>query len=961
MRILMPTTAHDWQLAFELADEALDLSPAERVSWFAQIAPEKAHLKALLSDLLAEGGDTKSNNFLSRLPRFTTLPVLPASPREPDPFISPTKSATTLCRLATGVAIGPYTLIRELGTGGMGAVWLAERAYGLANGKHGAATQKVALKIPYMGPSQHQLAARFLRERDILAALTHPNIARLYDAGSTADGQAYLAMEVVEGTSLIDYCDKNNLGIEQRLRLFRQVLSAVQFAHANLVLHRDLKPSNILVTERGQVSLLDFGIAKFMRPDMIVGDAAAAPTAAALTEFGRTAYTPDYASPEQLANQPLSTASDVYALGIVLYELLAGVRPYKLKRGTRGELEEAILAAEAPPLFDRIERACRENVAAKRGVSISKLESALTSDLNTLVQKAIKKIPAQRYASAEAFLADIDRYLAHEPIHAQRESLWYVAKKFMARNRLPVISGGLVVMSLLFGVVATTWQAREASLQRDEALMEAKTSTAYRNYMRLIMTNTGANQRAFTMEELLSEARVKIEKNYAQKPALGSNVLQQIAQHFIELGLIQKGAATALAAFEMAERSNDARTLVQSLCVLGEAELSLGRLADARARMVKAGVILASVTGASMETRARCLRLESAIALRDANPDLAVAKAQAGLALIENEDADDLAMTSALSHLSHVLTTSGKPREAYQVGLRMMKFLEARGLEYTSTGLGERNNLNMAQVAMGEFLSASSGLKKMVMSYENAPQNNARENAIDPVPPYLLGNYGEVLRRLGRYDEAARWLQRAADASVSAGAQQHEAIARIRQSLTASKLHKLDEAAAHLASAGVLVDKSEPPDKMTVMRAWFVAAEATLAHERGDTPHARKMLEKALTELGFPEQHSRPGMRYLLLIAADLAIDARDNEAAAPYIQALLNNTRLAAREPLTSADLGLAELLNARLAIARGEMAKARASLNIAIAATEHGLGSSHPHTQEARTLLEQMPNEIR
>lgn len=956
----MPSTSHNWQQVFALADEALDLPLAERANWLAKIAPENAHLKALLSDLLTEDGRAKSDNFLSRLPRFTTLPVLPASPRETDPFISPTKSATTVCRLATGVAIGPYTLIRELGTGGMGTVWLAERAYGAARGQHGAVTQKVALKLPYTGPSRHQLAARFLRERDILAALTHPNIARLYDAGSTADGQAYLAMEVVEGTSLNYYCDKNKLNIEQRLRLFRQVLCAVQFAHANLVLHRDLKPSNILVTERGQVSLLDFGIAKFMRPDISVSNTATAPTTPTLTEFGRTAYTPDYASPEQLGNQPLSTASDVYALGIVLYELLAGVRPYKLKRGTRAELEEAILAADAPHLFDRIERSCRADIAAKRGVSVAKLESSLASDLNTLVQKAIKKIPAQRYASAEAFLADIDRYLAHEPIHAQRESLWYVVKKFITRNRLPVISGGLVMMSLLFGVIATTWQAREASLQRDEARMEAKTSTAYRNYMRLIMTNTGANQRAFTMEELLSEARVKIEKNYAQKPALGSNVLQQIAQHFLELGQMQKGAETALSAFDMAERSGDARTLVQSLCVLGEAELSQGRLADARARMAKAGAILANVA-TSMETRARCLRLESGIAMRDANPDLAIAKAQAGVALIENEDADDFAMISALSHLGHTLTTSGKPREAYHVETRLIKFLNARRLETTSAGLGARNNVNMAQLSMGEFLSATIGLKNMVLGYEKERENNAREFAIDPVPPYLLSNYGEALRRLGRLDEAAQWLQRATNASVSTGAQQHEAISRIRQSLTASKLHKLDEAAAHLASAGVLVEKSEPPDKMTVMRAWFVAAQATLAHERGNTPHARKILDSALTELGFPEQHSRPGMRYLLMIAADLAIEARDNEAAAPYIQALLNNTRLAAREPLTSADLGLAELLNAHLAVARGETAKARASLKIAIASTEHGLGSGHPHTQEARTLLEQLPDEIR
>jgi eukaryotic-like serine/threonine-protein kinase len=705
--------------------------------------------------------------------------------------------------------------------------------------------------------------------------------------------------------------------------------------------------------------LLDFGIAKFMRPDLPVDDTATAPTAAAtLTEFGRTAYTPDYASPEQLGNQPLSTASDVYALGIVLYELLAGVRPYKLKRGTRAELEEAILATEAPHLFDRIERAGRANVAAKRGVSIAKLESALASDLNTLVQKAIKKMPTQRYASAEAFLADIDRYLAHEPIHAQRESLWYVTKKFFTRHRLPVISGGLVMMSLLFGVMATTWQAHEASLQRDEARMEAKTSTAYRSYMRLIMTNTGANQRAFTMEELLSEARIKIEKNYAQKPAVGSNVLQQIAQHFLELGQTQKGAETALTAFEMAERSGDARTLVQSLCVLGEAELSQGRMADARARMNRATAILASGMATPMETRARCLRLESSIALRDANPDLAVAKAQAGLALIENEDEDDLAMISALSHLSHALTTSGKPREAYQVELRTIKFLEARGLENTSAGLGARNNVNMAQLSMGEFLSATIGLKNMVLGYEKEGQNHARDPATDPVPPYLLSNYGEALRRLGRLDEAAQWLRRATNASVSAGAQQTEAISRIRQSLTASKLYQLDEAAAHLASAGVLVDKSEPADKMTAMRAWFVAAEATLAHARGDTLYARKVVESALTKLGFPEQHSRPGMRYLLLMAADLAIVARDHEAAAPSVQALLNNTRLAAREPLTSADLGLAELLNARLAIARGETANARASLKIAVASTEHGLGSSHPQTQEARTLLAQIPN---
>src|SRR6266699_1145355 len=299
-----------------------------------------------------------------------------------------------------GEIVGPYRVIRLLGEGGMAEVWLAERA-------DGAFKRDVALKLPVLLRLREDLASRFARERDILAALEHPNIARLYDAGVSSNGLPYLAMEYVAGEPLTDWCDAHQLAIRERVRLFLQVLDAVQYAHGQRVIHRDIKPSNILVTDSGQVRLLDFGVAKLLAREEEQSD---------LTQrYGRV-LTPDYASPELVRGEQLGAAGDVYALGVVLYELLSGNRPYHLQAGASvAQLEHAIAAVEVERPSTRV----AAGAGGKRGTTERKLARRLRGDLDAIVLKALAKAPASRYDSAAAFADDLQRSLSVEPVEAR--------------------------------------------------------------------------------------------------------------------------------------------------------------------------------------------------------------------------------------------------------------------------------------------------------------------------------------------------------------------------------------------------------------------------------------------------------------------------------------------------------------------------------------------------------------
>lgn len=417
-----------------LLDESIDMIPSDRGVWLATLERDDPKSAAILRGMFAAQVAYTADDFLEDMPSVPADPALGAG--------------STL----VGRQFGPYCVLSLLGHGGMGSVWLAERTDGLFK-------RQVALKLVHSALVSRVTAERFAREREILASLSHPNIARLLDAGIADEGQPYLALEYIVGTPIAAYCDERNLTIVQRLALFQQVLTAVQYAHSHLVIHRDLKSTNILVSEDGQVHLLDFGIAK-----LLTGGQA---RETELTQLGGRALTPDFAAPEQITGGAIGTAADVYSLGILLYGLLTGERPYRLKSESRGALEQAIL--ETDPILPS--RALLTEAAARnRGTTVRKLTSTLQGDLDTIVMKALKKSPAERYTTVNSFAEDLARYLAGEPVLAQRDSLRYRALKFALRHWVGIGAVAVLLLTLLAGLAATTYEVRIAAQQRDNAL-----------------------------------------------------------------------------------------------------------------------------------------------------------------------------------------------------------------------------------------------------------------------------------------------------------------------------------------------------------------------------------------------------------------------------------------------------------------------------------------------------------
>lgn len=433
-------TAEQWQRISAHLDRALELEGPAREGWITELESNDADLGRQLRNLL-EAHDANS-----------AAAFLEGSPLNRATGAAPEGEAAESRSQMIGRQFGAYRVLSLLGHGGMGSVWLAERVDGLF-------TRRVALKLIHPALVSRLMTERFSREREILASLNHPNITRLIDAGFAADDQPYLALEYVDGRPITEYCDERRLSVRERLELLRQVLGAVQYAHAHLVIHRDLKPSNILVTHDGQVHLLDFGIAKLLTE----GEA----KETELTRLGGRALTPDYAAPEQIAGAPITTAADVYALGVMLYELLAAERPYKLKRDSRGALEEAILQADPlPPSRVMLSAA----TASARSATPIKLVRIFKGDLDTIVIKSLKKLPAERYATANAFSEDIGRYLQGDVVLAQRDSAAYRVMKFVRRFRVAIAAAGILILTLAGGLAATTYEAKVASDQRDAAL-----------------------------------------------------------------------------------------------------------------------------------------------------------------------------------------------------------------------------------------------------------------------------------------------------------------------------------------------------------------------------------------------------------------------------------------------------------------------------------------------------------
>src|SRR6202451_1294364 len=463
----MSTLSPDqWQAVSPYLDQALAMTDDERGAWLSSLGEQDPALATQLAALLSEHRLLAQEGFLEN--RRFALP-----------------NATELA----GQTFGPYTLIAQIGQGGMGSVWLARRS-------DGRFERQAAVKFVNSGLAGRATEERFKREGSILGRLTHPNIADLLDAGISSDGQPYLILEYVDGAAIDRYCDEHKLDVESRVRLFLDVLAAVAHAHANLIVHRDIKPSNVLVTTSGEVKLLDFGIAKLLEGEGQTG------AATLLTRESGSALTPQYAAPEQLTDRPVTTATDVYALGVLLYVLLSGQHPAGSGPHSPAELVKAVLETQPPRASDAITANDSKLIAERRGASLDKLRRGLRGDLDTIVGKALKKSSQERYASVTGLADDLQRYLKHEPITARPDTLAYRTVKFLRRNRAAVAfiaaAIALVIGSLATGLLIANRQRRAAERRFDQVRQLANKFIALDNDIRGLPGSTKVRMQIVT-------------------------------------------------------------------------------------------------------------------------------------------------------------------------------------------------------------------------------------------------------------------------------------------------------------------------------------------------------------------------------------------------------------------------------------------------------------------------------
>ena len=477
-----------------------------------------------------------------------------------------------------GRQLGPWRLVRSLGRGGMGVVYLAER-------HDGGFRQQAALKMLRNVNEGGAAAQRFLTERQILAELEHPNIAHLLDGGATRESGPWFALEYVEGVSVLGWCDSARLGIRARLQLFLDICEAVSYAHDRLVVHRDIKPANILVDADGQVKLLDFGIAKLL-------DADSEQTGTAMRMF-----TAEYAAPEQVRGERITPATDVYALGVVLYELLCGKRPYRVAERTPAAVERAVIEQQPTrpsggsigftrsPIEEQEEA---ETLATRRGLNPRSLRAALRGDLDAIVLKCLRKEPAARYPSVRELSADIRNVLALQPVSAAKGGFRYLAGRFLRRNALAVTLAGVAVTALVAGLAAALVQADEARAQRDAAAREAATSREALQFMEgmfELADPSVTNGDDVSARDILARGSERIRSELHDQPQVRVALLRAIGAAYQGLGKIDEATPLLQESADLAREQGELRAILASEMNLAQNMAHFGRYPEILARL----------------------------------------------------------------------------------------------------------------------------------------------------------------------------------------------------------------------------------------------------------------------------------------------------------------------------------------------------------------------------------------
>ncbi len=602
MKTIHPPPSPRWQLIQKLFSRASELPPGERDIFLSTECGADETLRQEINELLILDSPTATESRNLSLPS----PITHAVNRAIESTVRSRRGELE------GTVVGAYRLTSVLGHGGAGTVYLGERA----DRQYSA---RVAVKVVANALFNDDVQRRFQGERQILANLNHPNIARLLDAGETKQGQPFLVMEYVHGEVIDKYCDNQKLNINQRLQLFIKVCQAVQYAHRNLVVHRDLKPGNILVTPDGTPKLLDFGIAKLLDENAL---AALKSGNSLYTRVNDRVLTPEYASPEQILGQTVTTTSDVYTLGIVLYEMMAGVRPYQVSTVSQLELERSIciidpvkpsqmlariLASKPLPMVGAVAKDDNPNVyrpapdintiSAARALSPKRLKQKLNGDIDAIVMRALRKEPEQRYSSVEQLIEDIQRYLDQEPVHARQGNWVYYSRRFMRRHALGVTMASVAATALVGFAVLMSIQAKRIAEQRDKATQESARAESVSNFMQEVFTAADPYQsqdKQVTAKELLDKAAERIGNDLTQQPEVRARLLHAIGKAYGHQGQIDsaiKYLEDALTLQQTVSGKNSIK-LASNLGDLGRAYFDKGNFTAADQALTEARTLL---------------------------------------------------------------------------------------------------------------------------------------------------------------------------------------------------------------------------------------------------------------------------------------------------------------------------------------------------------------------------------
>ncbi|MEM1041723.1 MAG: serine/threonine-protein kinase [Bacteroidota bacterium] len=801
-----------------------------------------------------------------------------------------------------GEAVGPYRIAEEVGRGGMGAVYRAERA-------DGAFEQTVALKIVKRGMDSEAILRRFEQERQILARLEHPHIARLLDGGVAGDGRPYFAMEFVRGEPVTAYCDARALGVEARLALFEQACAAVAFAHRSLVVHRDLKPSNILVAEDAggvpQVKLLDFGIARLLDVEQDSD----------LTWTGLRPMTLEYAAPEQIRGEAVTTAADVYALGVLLYELLTGRRPHALGRNRTKQFERSILeedpvapslaiAQTLPPEATKSGRAVTpEGVAHARSATPDRLRRRLAGDLDTVILKALEKDPERRYSSVEAFIEDVRRHRQGEPIRARRATVGYRVRKFASRHRTGVLTAAGVIV--LLAAVVGVYTARLADA-RDRAEREAGKATEIAAFLTDLFEASDPLQTlgdTLSVRDLLASGVARIDALGGQ-PATQADLLGTLGEIYLNLGDPAQAEPLLRRAVALRRPAGDGGALALSLRRHGTALRRLDRTEEAQEVTEEALRLHEATLGRVHPETAKTLRDLGEVAQARGAYDDAETHLREALAVqrqVLPDSSEDLALT--LGTLGELLERVGRLDEAEAFTV------EALVIEQQVYG-DDHPFVATTLVNLGVIRRERGDIEAAVSAYRQALAVTQRVYGSDhPETATVMRNLASALRDQEAYDEALALYERALTIRRDRLGPDHPRVANLLNSLA-----RLHDARGDLGAAGAAQE------------------EALAIYRRSDRP------EPALLA---PALHNLAELRET---------QGRDAEAEALYRESLAT---LRAALPAGSTDFGFPLTSLGTFLTQRAAHGEAVTLLREAVAVRRDGLPPGHRLTAQSERRL--------